>query len=130
MDNRLRKKERLCSRYLIDRLFTPGNSRSLSAYPLRLVYHIEKTEEGEANNGVSLLISVPKRCFKHAVDRNHVKRLVREAYRTNKQLLNLPEDTEAQIAVIWLDNKHYPTEIVTEKIKNLLQRLNESCAKS
>lgn len=101
-------------------------SKSFSAFPLRVVYRLV-TPEQSTN---SLLISVPKRQFKHAVDRNHVKRQIREAYRTNKELLQLPEGTTANMAFIWLDNKHYPTHVVAGRVRNLLQRITESCAKS
>ncbi len=125
--NTLPKSERLCSHHLIDRLFEPGmGSKSFSAFPLRVVYRLV-TPEQSTN---SLLISVPKRQFKHAVDRNHVKRQIREAYRTNKELLQLPEGTTANMAFIWLDNKHYPTHVVAGRVRNLLQRITESCAKS
>lgn len=125
--NRLTKRERLCSHHLINRLFEPGQgSKSFSAYPLRVVYRLVKPEDSDT----SLLISVPKRQFKHAVDRNHVKRQVRQAYRTSKNLLRLPQGYTANVAFIWLDNKHYPTSIVTGKVRNLLQRISESCAVS
>lgn len=122
--NRLTKRERLCSHHLIDRLFEPGQgSKSFSAFPLRVVYRL--TTEQNVN---SLLISVPKRQFKHAVDRNRVKRQVRQAYRTSKDLLRLPEGNTATVAFIWLDSKHYPSSIVTARVRNLLQRITESCA--
>ena len=123
----LPKSERLCSHYLIDRLFEPGKgSKSLSSYPLRIVYRPISASE----HGTSILVSVPKKQFKHAVDRNHVKRQIREAYRLNKDLLRTPEGISLNIAFIWLDNRHYPSAIVTNKVKNLLQRITESCEKS
>lgn len=110
----------------IDKLFEPGGgSKSITAYPIRVVYHM--TEKTEAN--ASILISVPKRQFKHAVDRNHVKRQIREAYRQNKHLLHLIDNEAMNIAFIWLDNKHYPSGIVTAKVKNLLQRITEQSLK-
>ena len=123
------KSQRLYSRYLIDKLFEPGNSKSMSAYPLRLVYRLidlpgsENTSDGNHDN--ALLISVPKRCFKHAVDRNRVKRQVRESYRNNKQLIRLPEGMVANIALIWLDNTLYPSDVVTAKVQKLLMRMSE-----
>ena len=63
----------------------------MAAFPLRMVYmRMEKkpTEEtGEEKPLVSILVSVPKKRFRHAVDRNRMKRLVREAYRLNKHIL-------------------------------------------
>ena len=73
----LPKLERLNSRILIEKLFT-GGSKSLPAFPLRIVY---MPVEGEHLPAVSLLISVPKKRFKRAVKRNRVKRQIREAYR-------------------------------------------------
>ena len=113
----LHKSERLCSRTAIDRLFEPGSgSRSISAFPLRLVY-------GTAERQTAMLVSVPKRYFRHAVDRNRVKRQVREAYRRNKHIL--PEGSPLHIAFIWLDSKHYPTHVIHNKVCNLLQRCSE-----
>ncbi len=118
--NAFPKSHRLCSKYLIDKLFEPGCSKSFSAYPLRLV--IRKVEEGDTQ----LLISVPKRFFKHAVDRNRVKRQVREAYRNNGHLLHLPNGQSALLAFIWLDNRHHTSLKVKAKVCNLLQRATES----
>lgn len=67
---------------------------------------------------------MPKRYFKHAVDRNRVKRQVREAYRNNKHIL--PEGSPLNLAILWLDSKHYPTATVEKKVRNLLQRCAEA----
>ncbi|TXE12945.1 ribonuclease P protein component [Seonamhaeicola algicola] len=73
------KKEKLKSKTLINQLFSEG--QSVSVYPLRLVY-LKTTfpENIVAKTGVS----VGKRYFKKAVDRNLIKRLLRESYRLNK----------------------------------------------
>ncbi|MBR9915148.1 MAG: ribonuclease P protein component [Algicola sp.] len=73
------KKEKLKSQKLIELLFSEG--KSLSVYPLRMVYlKTEFDEDTQFKTGVS----VSKRHFKSAVDRNRIKRLLREAYRLNK----------------------------------------------
>ncbi|WP_460220385.1 ribonuclease P protein component [Psychroserpens sp. MEBiC05023] len=74
------KKEKLKSQKLIDQLFSEG--QSVSAYPLRMVYL--KTEFDEVDVQFKTGVSVSKRHFKKAVDRNRIKRLLREAYRLNK----------------------------------------------
>ena len=76
------KAEHLTSRREIEALFSKG---SMAAYkfPLRAIFHISNSESVP----VKVLISVSKRHFKHAVDRNRVKRQLREAYRLNKHLL-------------------------------------------
>lgn len=73
------KKEKLKSKKLIDQLFDEG--QSVSAFPLRLVF-IQTTFEDAIP--VKTGVSVSKRNFKAAVDRNCIKRLLREAYRLNK----------------------------------------------
>jgi len=75
------KDEKLKSRKLITRLFTEG--KSVSKYPLRLVY----AEHEDTENPFLMGVSVSKRYFKRAVDRNHFKRILRETYRLNQQLL-------------------------------------------
>ena len=73
------KKEKLKSKKLIEQLFSEG--KSVTAFPLRLIYlKTPLIYDVKAQTGVS----VSKRHFKRAVDRNRIKRLMREAYRLNK----------------------------------------------
>ena len=73
------QKEKLKSKKLIDTLFSKG--QSVSAFPLRLAFMPVDFDDGELfKTGVS----VSKRNFKLAVDRNKIKRLLREAFRLNK----------------------------------------------
>ena len=118
---RLYKTEKLCSRTAVNQLFDQG--QSAIAFPLRMVYL--PMERGEHQAPASIMVSVPKRCLRHAVDRNRVKRQVREAYRTNKHLLQPKEGQALLIAFIWMDSTLYPSEAVEHKVKNLLIRLNE-----
>ena len=123
----LDKSERLCSKKLIERLFGGGN-KSFPAFPLRVVYMPLAPEENTAD--ASILISVPKKRFKHAVKRNQVKRQVREAYRHNKHILldalKVQETPTSMIlAFIWLDNKIHSTEEVAYKVKKLLMHIAE-----
>ncbi len=77
------KKEKLCGQVAVEKLFADG--KATIKYPLRLIY---TTSERKADVPLCrLMVSVSKRRFKHAVDRNRVKRLVREAYRLNKHVL-------------------------------------------
>ena len=114
----LPKVERLNSRILIERLFT-GGSKSLPAFPLRIVY---MPVEGENLPVATILISVPKKRFKRAVKRNRVKRQVREAYRKNKHiLLDALKDSGRKIAIAWLDNELHESADVEAKVVKLLQ---------
>ena len=82
MNNTYPKTEKLKSKTTIDLLFSEG--KSVSKYPLRLVYvpiNLEKDEQ------IKMGVSVSKKYFKKAVDRNYFKRVLRETYRLNKHLL-------------------------------------------
>lgn len=127
--NTFSKAERLCSKIAIDRLFS-GESRSMSAFPIRAVYRTEKTEVA-SDISIKILISVSKKRFHHAVKRNRVKRQIREAYRLHKQLLwNTAQEKglSLSIAFIWLDTQLHDTADVEAKIKNLLHRIVERVA--
>jgi ribonuclease P protein component len=80
-DFSFKKAERLSSNTSISLLFQEG--RSLSSYPLRIIYSVRDRGDYAAK----VAISVPKRLFKKAVDRNLLKRRIREAYRIHKQSL-------------------------------------------
>ena len=119
----LQKEERLNSKIIIEKLFS-GGSKSLPAFPLRIVYMPEE----ESLPTISLLISVPKKKFKRAVKRNRVKRQIREAYRKNKFILkNIleKENKKAAIAFIWLGNELCDSTEIESKVIKLLQLASE-----
>ena len=124
-NNKLQKAERLCSEKLINVLFGSGN-HSFSIYPLRLVY--AWVDVGKASAQCSFMVSVPKKKFKHAVDRNRVKRQVRESYREHKHLLQtLSSSTNRKLimAFIWLDARHRESNTVNGIVKKLLLHIIE-----
>lgn len=120
------KAEKLCSRKLIEALFA-GGSRSMGAFPLRVVFMKRERLDGEPP--VQVMISVSKRHFKRAVKRNRVKRQIREAYRLNKRLLwdamDRKPDTALAAAFIWQTDKLFDTAEVAEKMQRLLSRMAE-----
>ena len=121
----LSKEERICSKKLINELFT-GNGRSMTAFPLRVVFMKRTIVDDQPR--AAMLVSVPKRYFKHAVDRNRVKRQVREAFRRNKLIItqNLTDDHEAvAMAFVWLTDEKFPSSEVENRMVRLLTRISE-----
>ena len=124
----LTKSERVCSRNTVEQLFGGGQSRAMSAFPIRMVYMMTDRQEGEP--AAQMLVSVPKRCFKRAVKRNRVKRQVREAYRCNKHSLAaavaaMEGNKDLSLAFVWLDDNLHPSAEVEKRVQRLLQRLEE-----
>ena len=120
------KQERITSRKLLEQLFMGGH-RSMSAFPLRVVFMTMERAEGEPP--VQVLVSVSKRHFKRAVKRNRVKRQIREAYRLNKYILwdalqDRP-DTAVAVAFLWLADELHDSKSVTASVTSLLRRIAE-----
>ena len=123
--NTFKKSERLCSRLLMDCLFQ-GDNKSVSAYPLRAVFLPVSTDE---QKGVSVLISVPKKRFHDAVDRNRVKRQIREAYRKQKHALIEKMDEREQgllIAFIYVSAQIESTAYIEKRLARLLDKIDET----
>lgn len=112
------KAERICLQKEIEELFTPGNAKGITNYPIRMVYRYV-TRENETEPRVKVLVSVSKKRLHHAVDRVRAKRQMREAYRLNKP----SGERAANIALIWLANEPQESSVVHQKIQELLSKL-------
>jgi ribonuclease P protein component len=115
------KEEHLCRKKLIEELFSKQSS-SFGVYPLRIVW-VKATAPTTAPPQV--LISVSKRTFKRAVDRNRLKRLIREAYRLNKyRLTEQPNGHEiALLGIIFTGKEKSPLTLVEKKLISAFHRL-------
>ena len=125
MDNQctLKKPERISAQREIDRLFSHGGT--FVSYPLRIVYLKQMPFSGAK---VSILISTPKKKFKHAVKRNLMKRLIREAYRLNKtSLIEYCQEKETGfiIAFIFIGNELCPWKEIEAAMQKAIHILKE-----
>ncbi|MCJ8164836.1 ribonuclease P protein component [Pontibacter sp. E15-1] len=112
------KEERLCSKRLIALLFSKGSSFNL--YPLRFVYH---TPQDAPPAQTQVLISVSKRYFKRATDRNRLKRQIREAYRLNKQVLcQNPAQAPHLLGILYIGKEKKPFDSIQKKLISGLER--------
>ena len=108
------KDEKLKSKKAFEKLFSEG--KSFSQYPLRIVYREVKAEHHK------IAISVPKKNFKHAVDRNLYKRRIREAYRLNKSIL-LDQPKKYELILIFLSKKNVSFVEIETAVKGILTKL-------
>src|SRR5690606_13910329 len=93
--NSFKKEERLCNKRLIEQLFHKGSSFHL--YPFRLTFLPSK----EITVPAQVLIAVPKRRFKRAVDRNLLKRRIREGYRILKRNILYDFLDQQQVSILF-----------------------------
>lgn len=111
----LGKEERLKSKKLIGRLYEEG--KVIKVFPLRMVYiQTEHTSKFPAQVGVS----VPKRNFKKAVDRNRIKRLLRETYRKEKHTIYETVDKPYVFMISYLARDEWKYADLEHKMKKLL----------
>ncbi|PQB08275.1 ribonuclease P protein component [Polaribacter filamentus] len=111
----LGKQERLKSRKLIGRLYAEGNS--VKAFPLRMMYlQTLHTSNFPAQVGVS----VAKRNFKKAPDRNRLKRLMRETYRLQKGIVYDNLENPYIFMISYIGREEMPYEELFSKMNKLL----------
>jgi ribonuclease P protein component len=113
------KSERLCSKAIIDDVF--GSGKTIVGSSFKLIW-----KKGEDLKGVpvQILISVPKRNFKKAVDRNKIKRRIREIYRKNKEIIyQQPKSGTYYLMLIYTGRNIIEYKDAEVKIIKLMQRL-------
>lgn len=115
------KNEKLCGEIRIGKLFSEG--KAFIVFPLRVVFL--KSDE-HSGTSVKVMISVPKKKIRKAVDRNRIKRLIREAYRINKPAFvsEIKEkDLHLHIAFTYVSDKESDFSHINEKIHLALGKI-------
>ncbi|MEJ5264401.1 MAG: ribonuclease P protein component [Bacteroidales bacterium] len=122
-----KKNERLCSKKLIALLFTEG--RSFLVYPIKVTYLIR---EATAYPPAQVLLLVSRKRFRKAVRRNRIKRLLREAYRLEKNYLyeNLnSKQKNCLIALAYVANDELHIDEIKKSMQEVFKRIVDSCGK-
>lgn len=115
------KSEKLKSKTTIDLLFSEG--KSVAKYPLRLVF-VPMPDEGAER--IKIGVSVSKKYFKRAVDRNYYKRVLRECYRLNKQLLLGNLDQPYAFMFFYQTKERLAYSEINDKTKQLFQKFADA----
>jgi ribonuclease P protein component len=122
MDNSFTKAERLNSKKDINNLF--DNGEKLFSYPYRVFWQFVDADQQQVPS--SILISVSKRGFKKAVDRNQIKRYIRESYRTQKSIIvESLKGKKIQLGILYIEKETKDFHFHEKAIKKLLTKLSE-----
>jgi len=132
MRNTFTKEERLCAKKRIDMLFKFGSSFVL--YPFRVVFIFENSQQTEKNPPCQSIISVSKRRFKRAVDRNAIKRMLRESYRLQKSNDLIPflieHNVTLYLAIQYVGKQILAFDVFRAAMNKTLKKLQDECAQA
>lgn len=97
-DQGLPKSARLKSRASLEQLFASG--KSFTVFPIKVFYRTTTRSQEIISKQAGFGVS--SRNFKKATDRNRIKRLLRETYRTQQELIVVPEEKKLEVFFLFL----------------------------
>lgn len=116
------KKERLKNKIEIESLFSEGNR--FFEYPFNVIWKLDSNSDYT----LKMAVSVPKKKIPNATDRNKIKRLVREAFRINKTIIQQPleaKNVKLHLMLVYSQSSIISMSEIEDKISVTLQRLAE-----
>jgi ribonuclease P protein component len=123
MNVELGKKYKLCSHTLIKAIFEEG--KTIKQYPLRT--NTLAIEPDLTKAAFQLVISVPKRNFKKAHDRNRIRRQLKEAFRLNKGELEeklIEQKQQIALFIVYTERTALEYKVLESKMKKLIQQIS------
>jgi len=123
MNVALGKKYKLCSHTIIKAVFEEG--KTTKQYPLRLI--TLRLEPDSTKAAFQLVISVPKRNFKKAHDRNRIRRQLKEAFRLNKSVLEkklIEHKQQIALFLVYTEKTQLDYKVIEVKMKKLIQQIS------
>lgn len=118
------KNEKLKSRKQIEKLFEEG--KSVSKYPLRLVY----IQHNDVENQFQISVSVSKKYFKKAVDRNYFKRVLRETYRLNQHILKKNLNEPYAFMLLYQSKDRLSFDQINQKTIALFEKFHQTISQA
>ena len=117
--NRFPKENKLCGQLRIAQLYKEG--QRFTAWPLRVTFQAVNIQKSDVSS--QILVWAPKSLFKKAVQRNHLRRLMREAYRLHQDLLG---EKHYLIAFNYMDKEELSFAVIEKAVCKALKKIAES----
>ena len=133
--NTLRKAEKLRHKTLVDGVFSAG--KNIYDFPLRVSYRVLSPEELEDSfmtglppkvGPIQMLITVPKKKRRHAVDRVLMRRRIREAYRLNRHVVKHTAESDPSIgtislAIVYIHSENTDYSLIEQKMQRIMTKI-------